>query len=165
MGWGGGGRDRKREREGKERKRERERESVRDQALTPITINRMVHMANGGRFFILFMSIWAIYCGFIYNDFFSFGLDLFGSKSDPGKAMVLGNTYGFGLDPVWKKSGNGLTFTNSYKMKLAVILGFSHMTLGIILAMCNAYCAGDYVTLFAERLPQLVLMVSLIGYM
>ena len=122
-------------------------------------------MANGGRFLILFMSIWAIYCGFIYNDFFSFGIDLFGSKSDPGKEIVVGNTYAFGLDPVWHQSANGLTFTNSYKMKLAVILGFSHMLLGIFLAMSNAYFVGDYVTLFAARLPQLVLLVSLIGYM
>ena len=33
-----------------------------------------------GRYMILLMGIFAVYCGLLYNDFFSLGLDVFGSK-------------------------------------------------------------------------------------
>lgn len=40
----------------------------------------IVLMVAGGRYMILLMSLFAIYSGFLYNDFFSLGLDLFGTR-------------------------------------------------------------------------------------
>ena len=68
------------------------------------------------------MGFFALYCGFIYNDFFSLKLDLFGSCYDvSGKKQ--GCTYSFGFDPIWGISKNEVAFSNSFKMKFAIIIG------------------------------------------
>ena len=40
--------------------------------------------------------------------------------------------YPVGMDPKWIRASNELNFFNSYKMKFAVIIGVTQMTLGII---------------------------------
>jgi V-type H+-transporting ATPase subunit a len=47
-----------------------------------------------------------MYCGFIYNDFMSIPLDLFGScyNSDTGRKNLEDSencVYSFGIDPIW----------------------------------------------------------------
>ena len=42
-----------------------------------------------------------------------------------------GDVYSFGIDPRWHVSSNGLAFANSFKMKLSIILGVSHMLFGL----------------------------------
>jgi V-type H+-transporting ATPase subunit a len=42
-----------------------------------------------------------------------------------------------GVDPIWNKADNSIAFLNSYKMKLAVIIGVIHMVCGIILKGVN----------------------------
>lgn len=71
----------------------------------------------------------------------------------------------FGLDPVWKIANNRMTFTNSYKMKLAVILGVVHMTVGILLRGVNSIRKRAFLDLFAGALPQLIFMVVTFVYM
>jgi V-type H+-transporting ATPase subunit a len=77
-----------------------------------------------------------MYSGLIYNDIFSKSLHLWHSGWDfppfeNGTARVTatpnGHTYPFGLDPGWHGSDNGLVFTNSYKMKMSVVLGVIHV--------------------------------------
>jgi V-type H+-transporting ATPase subunit a len=46
--------------------------------------------------------------------------------------------YPIGIDPAWYMGANELTFLNSLKMKLAVILGVLHMCLGIVMKAFNA---------------------------
>ena len=36
-----------------------------------------------------------------------------------------GCEYAFGIDPIWFTSSNSINFTNSMKMKLAIIFGIS----------------------------------------
>ena len=83
------------------------------------------------KYMLLLMGIFATYCGFIYNDMMSLPLNLFGScyVNRPGKSGLIEATltkdcvYPFGLDPKWYAGHNELAYFNSYKMKLAVILG------------------------------------------
>lgn len=74
------------------------------------------------------MGFFAFYCGFIYNDFMSISPNFFGScyNINPSDKSVTRNNnciYPFGVDPVWSISSNDISFFNSLKMKLAVILG------------------------------------------
>ena len=50
--------------------------------------------------------------------------------------------YPFGVDPSWYLSSNEIAFINSLKMKVAVIYGVAHMTLGIYLKGTNAWHYG-----------------------
>ena len=73
----------------------------------------------------------AVYCGFIYNDLFAVGTDLFGTKwayppSVNGtlvlEALPTGTSstdiYPFGVDPAWRVAENELLYFNSLKMKM-----------------------------------------------
>ena len=116
----------------------------------PGALGDMVGMAFGGRYMLL-MSIFAIYMGFIYNDMFSLNLPLFGTTWEPSKVQPTNNntmapayklptkTYPFGMDPTWRIAGNQLAFVNSFKMKMSVILGVSQMLFGVLLkfSKCN----------------------------
>lgn len=87
-----------------------------------------------GRYIILLMGIFSVYTGFLYNDLFSKSLHLFHSGWDFPEnhngtitAVNNGHVYPFGLDPAWHGTDNGLVFTNSYKMKMAVVIGVIHV--------------------------------------
>jgi V-type H+-transporting ATPase subunit a len=79
------------------------------------------------------MGLFSLYTGLIYNDIFSKTLHLWHSGWDfPQSDGVVegipnGRTYPFGLDPGWHDTDNGLVFTNSYKMKMSVVLGVIHV--------------------------------------
>lgn len=93
------------------------------------------------RYMLTLMGCFALYCGFIYNDFMSIPLNFFSSCFTPTnpqpyaacgggqcfmpKHAPLTNTcvYGFGIDPIWSKSNDYISFINSFKMKISVIIG------------------------------------------
>lgn len=119
------------------------------------------------------MGMFSFYCGFIYNDYLSINLDLFGSCYLPKEAEA-GNAiprisndcvYPFGVDPVWGIASNGLTFMNSMKMKIAVIIGVVHMTAGVFLKAANAIHFRSWLDFFFEFVPQLTFLLLLFGYM
>jgi V-type H+-transporting ATPase subunit a len=58
-----------------------------------------------------------------------------------------------------------MAFTNSYKMKLAVILGVVHMTVGIVLRGVNSFRKNAYIDIFTIVLPQLLFMLVTFVYM
>jgi V-type H+-transporting ATPase subunit a len=133
------------------------------------TLGEIPTMAYGGRYMLLMMGIFAIYCGFIYNECMSIPLDLFGTnfKFAPGAkvAQYQGGVYSFGVDPSWYHMQNELSFFNSLKKKLSVIFGVIHMTFGIILGLFNHLYFKDTVSIFAEFVPQLLFMLCTFGYM
>ena len=60
---------------------------------------------------------------------------------------------------------NEITFMNSFKMKLSIIIGVIHMSLGLILKGFNSYYFGDFCDLFFGFIPELIFMMSTFGYM
>lgn len=81
------------------------------------------------RYLLLLMGMCSTYCGFIYNDFTSIPLNLFGrscySLDHSAKNVTLQQDciYPIGVDPSWFLAKNELSFMNSLKMKISVILG------------------------------------------
>ena len=134
------------------------------------------------RYFILLMSFFGIYCGFMYNDFLSIPINFPTCFTQKVNENFSNNTNGtnitfyelnkssdcnylFGIDPIWIGASNELTVINSLKMKLSVIFGFLQMILGIILKGLNSILEGDLIEFLFVFLPQLLLMCILFGYM
>ena len=130
------------------------------------------------RYFFLICSIFAIFCGLMYNEFFSIPLDLFGTcyNTEKDGKLILNKTvidednvkkcvYPIGLDPSWIGTQNELTFTNSLKMKLSIIVGVIHMLLGIAIKGVNFYNSKKYNAFIFEFIPQFLFMFILFGYL
>jgi V-type H+-transporting ATPase subunit a len=132
-------------------------------------------MAFGGRYLVLLMGIFAIFCGSVYNDCASIPLNVYGSKwqynngngtgTVPGYVMSGKEPYPWGLDPEWSHKANSLQFVNSMKMKFSVVVGVIQMTFGIILGLTNDIYFGDSLSIFFEFLPRICFMLSTFGYM
>jgi V-type H+-transporting ATPase subunit a len=73
--------------------------------------------------------------------------------------------YPVGVDPVWYLAKNELSYMNSLKMKVAVILGVAQMTLGVVLKGLNYRYQGKRLEFWFEAVPQLILLLSLFGFM
>jgi V-type H+-transporting ATPase subunit a len=130
------------------------------------------------RYLLFFMGISAFYCGWMYNDFLSVPLGIFGtcyknppmsnttSHHDAPRAQKIPDcVYPFGLDPKWYVSTNELAFMNSMKMKLSVILGVVQMSFGIILKGVNAFYFKAPIDFVFEFIPQIIFMLIMFGYM
>ena len=120
------------------------------------------------RYLILAMGIAATYAGFIYSEFFSIGVNLFGSNFEcfeNGTCESDGGTYPFGLDPSWAGASNMLLFVNSMKMKLAVLFGVTQMIFGVALKFVNSWNTPGRLELFCECIPQMAFLVAVFGYM
>jgi len=129
-----------------------------------------------GRWLFLLMGISAFYCGWIYNEFFSVALPVFGGSCYTKKTEIRKGTfeytrenknciYTFGMDPKWQISMNELSFHNSVKMKLSVILGVFQMLLGIVLKGINCIHFKNKLGFIFEFIPQIIFMTMLFGYM
>jgi V-type H+-transporting ATPase subunit a len=96
------------------------------------------------------MGFFATFCGFMYNDFASIPLFFRSSCYDikydeegylispQNPAQLDGCVHTFGLDPVWYLTTQEITYLNSIKMKLAVIIGVAHMSLGVAMKGFNS---------------------------
>ncbi|KAI7904283.1 V-type ATPase, V0 complex, 116kDa subunit family [Cokeromyces recurvatus] len=131
-------------------------------------------MFFSGRYMILLMGLFSIFTGFIYNDMFSLSLHSFKSgfdwpshytSTDSIEATPNGHIYPFGIDPAWHGSENYLLFSNSYKMKQAIILGVIHMSFAICLNVYNHIYYGNRMFIWLEFLPQILFMESIFGYL
>ncbi|KAJ7272866.1 V-type ATPase, V0 complex, 116kDa subunit family [Mycena rebaudengoi] len=126
-----------------------------------------------GRYIILLMGLFSMYTGLMYNDIFSKSLHLFHSGWDfppwENKTRIYatpnGHTYPFGLDPGWHGSDNGLVFTNSYKMKMSVVLGVIHMTFALCLQVPNHLRFKRTIDIYLNFIPQMIFLQSIFGYL
>lgn len=97
-------------------------------------------MVYAGRYIALMMGAFSIYTGLIYNDIFSKPLSLFRSGWEWPETFEVGQTvtakqvgvYPLGMDHAWHLADNQLLFSNSYKMKMSVVLGFFHVHISLI---------------------------------
>ncbi|KAM8816040.1 V-type proton ATPase 116 kDa subunit a 3 isoform 1-T2 [Rhynchonycteris naso] len=143
----------------------------------------------GGRYLLLLMGLFSVYTGFIYNECFSRATVIFPSgwsvaamanqsnwsdaflaehpllALDPNITGVFLGPYPFGIDPIWSLAINHLSFLNSFKMKMSVILGVTHMAFGVVLGVFNHVHFGQWYRLLLETLPELVFLLGLFGYL
>jgi len=129
------------------------------------------------RYMILSLGIFATFAGFMYNDLFSMGVQLFPSRfEDPdgdGQFTPLYDVknqggrgpYPFGLDWAWAGASNELLFQNSLKMKLSVLFGVLQMVVGVILRWSNAIYERSLTDFVCECVPMLVFMLCFFGWM
>ncbi|XP_065129202.2 V-type proton ATPase 116 kDa subunit a isoform X1 [Paramisgurnus dabryanus] len=151
--------------------------------------NEMFQMVFAGRYIILLMGLFSVYTGIIYNDCFSKSLNVFGSgwsvrpmftgdnwtfktlednrilQLDPAVPGVFGGPYPIGIDPIWNIATNKLTFLNSFKMKMSIILGVIHMLFGVTLSLFNHMYFKKNLNIFLGFIPEIIFMSSLFGYL
>lgn len=149
---------------------------LRESKLGSQKLGNFMEMAFGGRYVILLMSIFSIYCGLIYNEFFSVPYHIFGetaykcrdSTCSDSRTMGLikyQDPYPFGVDPSWRGSRSELPFLNSVKMKMSILLGVTQMNLGIVLSYFNARFFGSSLDIRYQFIPQVIFLNSLFGYL
>ncbi|XP_036352119.1 V-type proton ATPase 116 kDa subunit a 1 isoform X6 [Ochotona princeps] len=151
--------------------------------------NEMFSTVFSGRYIILLMGVFSIYTGLIYNDCFSKSLNIFGSswsvrpmftiynwtedtlrgnpvlQLNPSVPGVFGGPYPFGIDPIWNIATNKLTFLNSFKMKMSVVLGIIHMLFGVSLSLFNHIYFKKSLNIYFGFIPEIIFMTSLFGYL
>ncbi|PPJ51164.1 hypothetical protein CBER1_08525 [Cercospora berteroae] len=136
-------------------------------------------MAFYGRYIMLMMGIFSMYTGLIYCDAFSKEIPLFKSmwewdfpdnyNSTKGGTVrahrVEGYTYPFGMDWRWHDTDNDLLFSNSYKMKLSIIMGWAHMTYSLCLSYINARHFKTPIDIWGNFIPGMVFFQGIFGYL
>ncbi|XP_077106962.1 V-type proton ATPase 116 kDa subunit a 3 isoform X1 [Ranitomeya variabilis] len=151
--------------------------------------NEIFSMCFGGRYLVLLMGVLSIYTGFIYNECFSRATVIFpsawnvtemvGAKNwtreflststlaplDPNITSVFTAVYPFGIDPIWSFASNRLTFLNSFKMKMSVILGVCHMSFGVFLSIFNFIHFKQKYRILVISVPELLFLLCLFGYL
>lgn len=149
---------------------------IREKKLSSQKLDDITAMTFGGRYVIFMMSLFSIYTGLIYNEFFSVPFELFGPSayvcrddscrdSTTIGLIKAGPTYPFGVDPVWHGTRSELPFLNSLKMKMSILLGVAQMNLGIIMSYCNAKFFKNNVNVWFQFIPQVIFLNSLFGYL
>jgi len=148
----------------------------RERKLGSQKLGDIMEMAFGGRYVILMMSIFSIYCGLIYNEFFSVPFNIFGPSAYACRdascrdaystgLIKVREAYPFGVDPVWHGSRTELPFLNSLKMKLSILIGVTQMNLGIIMSYFNGQFFHNSLNIWYQFVPQIIFLNSLFGYL
>ncbi|EXC33238.1 V-type proton ATPase 116 kDa subunit a isoform 1 [Morus notabilis] len=149
---------------------------ARESKLSTQKLGSMMEMLFGGRYILLLMSLFSIYCGLIYNEFFSVPYHIFGGSaykcrdatcSDAHTAGLVKfrDPYPFGVDPSWRGSRSELPFLNSLKMKMSILLGVAQMNLGIVISYFNACFFRSSIDIRYQFVPQMIFLNSLFGYL
>ena len=180
-----------------------------EERLLAAKLDDMVGMAFGGRYVLLLNALFAIYVGFLYNEAFSLPLGLFGSSyhleapeppaPDTNRTHAVsaaaptltwdGRVYPFGVDPMWHRAANRMSFFNSYrrralllsvcvarrggrmtagtshryKMKISIIFGVAQMTLGIVLSLFNHLRAKEMRSVWFGFVPEMLFFLGVFG--
>ena len=121
------------------------------------------------KWLIFLNGFFAVYCGFIYSEWFANAFAVFPSCYDVTDSHYRKKSpdcvYPFGIDYVWYISENEISFLNSFKMKFSIIIGVIQMLLGSILKGANGTYFGRWENVIFESIPQFLFMFCLFGYM
>lgn len=139
-------------------------------------LNELVSMAFYGRYIMLMMGVFSIYTGLLYNDVFSKGFTTFKSAWEWPEDFKAGDKleaslnkdyyrYPFGLDHAWHGTENELLFSNSFKMKLSILMGWTHMTYALCLSYINARHFKSPIDIWGNFVPGMVFFQSIFGYL
>ncbi|KAH7862108.1 hypothetical protein Vadar_000035 [Vaccinium darrowii] len=148
----------------------------RERKLGSQKLGSIMGMVFGGRYLLLLMSLFSIYCGLIYNEFFSVPYHIFGGSAYKCRDATCSDAYSvglvkfqdaypFGVDPSWRGSRSELPFLNSLKMKMSILLGVTQMNLGILLSYFNARFFHNSLDFRYQFVPQMIFLNSLFGYL
>lgn len=117
-------------------------------------LNDMLKMVIDAKYMLLTCSLYAIFFGFIYSDFFGLPIIFF----------KIYDTTIFGVNPDIHKSVDHLNIMNSIKMKLSIIIGTVHMTMGLIINILNTYYKKQKSVFLCRTLPKLISFSCFTGY-
>lgn len=129
------------------------------------------------RYFILMIGFFSCYNGLIYNEFFSISNDFFGTcyRSDIGQPAPYDRldykgssdcVYPFGLDPAWALApSQKLTFTNTAKEKMSVIIAFFQLNFGIFCKLLNSIYFRKWKVLLFDVFTGFLIFFGFIGIM
>jgi len=144
------------------------------------TLNDMVQMCYGGRYVILLNGLFGMYVGLCYNEAFAFPMNFFGgtrwmateapdqfcsAEASAKAGCFQAEMYPMGIDPIWHRTANKITFFNSYKMKISIVVGVLQMTVGIILSLLNHLEYRDWKKVFFQFIPEFVFFQGIFGYL
>ncbi|KAL4243901.1 V-type proton ATPase subunit a [Abortiporus biennis] len=146
---------------------------LRERHLGKQNLGEIFGMFFFGRYIILLMGAFSMYTGLMYNDIFSKSLHIFhsgwdwphGEANSTIAATPNGHVYPFGLDPGWHGAENNLLFTNSYKMKMSIVLGVIHMTFALCLQVPNHIRFKRFTDIYTNFIPQMLFLQSIFGYL
>ncbi|KAF4628564.1 hypothetical protein G7Y89_g9584 [Cudoniella acicularis] len=139
--------------------------------------DELFSMAFYGRYIMLMMGIFSMYTGLIYNDVFSKSFSFFPSAWEwqvpdgwkEGQTVVAAlksdYRYPFGMDWMWHGTENDLLFSNSYKMKLSILMGWAHMTYSLCLSYINARHFKTPIDIWGVFVPGMIFFQSIFGYL
>jgi len=132
-------------------------------------LSDMIAMVYGGRYIILLNGLFGAYVGLMYNEAFAYPMSIFGPTRWGGDPVDLkledGMPYLAGVDPIWHLSGNKITFFNSLKMKISIVVGVIQMTVGITLSLLNHFEYKDYKKVFFQFIPEIIFFQGIFGYL
>lgn len=131
-----------------------------------------------GRYIALVMAVFSLFTGLVYNDAFSKSMTLFSSaweyrrpdgwqegQSVEAVLNTNGYRYPFGVDWAWHGTENDLLFSNSYKMKMSIILGWAHMTYSLCFSYINARHFRKPIDIWGNFVPGMIFFQSIFGYL
>lgn len=140
----------------------------------------MLEMVYGGRYICFLNGLFGAFVGLLYNEAFAFPMGFFGTSRWHGyvggvlgsetcefgqRCELTGSIYPVGIDPLWHVTENKITFFNSLKMKISIVVGVAQMSLGICLSLLNHIEYRDYKRLIFQFIPEVIFFEGIFGYL